>query len=232
MIKIRKSEDRGKANHGWLNSHHTFSFADYDDPKFTNFQSLRVINEDIVAPGKGFGTHSHNNMEIISYVVSGELTHKDSMGNGRTIKAGEIQAMSAGTGVNHSEFNPSSSEPVHFLQIWIVPDKKNIPPSYSEWKPKNNAYTQNLTLVASSETKEGSIKIQQDVSLYLGNLKSGDEIKYGSSLQRHLWLQLIEGELIIENERIFTGDGVAVSEAEYLEVRSLKESKFLLFDLN
>lgn len=230
MMKLRRSEERGKANHGWLNAYHTFSFGDYFDPDYKGFQALRVINEDLVEPNNGFGTHPHNNMEILTYVLSGELSHKDSMGNGSVIKAGEFQFMSAGTGVTHSEFNPSSSEKVHLLQIWIIPNKKNIPPTYSEWKPTNENL-QDLTLIASIDGREGSIKINQDVSLYLGRVNSGKEITQKISSERHAWLQLIEGELQISNLKLLKGDGLAVSGEELLQIKSLTDSRFLLFDL-
>ena len=230
MLKIRKSEDRGKANHGWLTSRHTFSFADYSDSEHMGFGALRVINEDLVAPGKGFPTHAHNNMEIFSYLISGELAHKDSMGNGRTIHTGELQAISAGTGITHSEFNPSSEKDAHFLQIWIVPNEKNLAPSYSEWKPDKST-EKLLTLLASPDARDGSMKVNQDVFLYLANFKSNQSIEHKTSTDRRMWLQLIEGAIIVNEKQISSGDGVAITEEESLEILSISEGRYLLFDL-
>jgi quercetin 2,3-dioxygenase len=229
VITIRRSSERGHANHGWLNSRHSFSFAEYYNPSHMGFQSLRVINEDRVAPGKGFGTHPHRNMEILSYVVSGQLAHKDSMGNGRTILPGEMQLMSAGTGVTHSEFNPSSSEEVHFLQIWIQPSVENTPPSYNEWKPTSS--DKGITLVASHEGISGSMKILQDVLIYVGTFAESDRIEYAIPQGRHAWLQLVLGEIIIGEVRLSEGDGISLSKEPMLSALTVKESTFLLFDL-
>lgn len=187
MFKIRKSADRGIADHGWLLAKHTFSFADYYDEAHMGFRSLRVINEDRVQPGQGFGTHPHHDMEILTYIISGQLSHKDSMGNGPTIKPGEVQAMTAGTGVTHSEFNASSSEPVHLLQIWIVPERRKLAPSYAEWLPANRV-DKPLTLVASRDGAEESVVIHQDARMYLGDFKKGTAVNFEG---RHLWFQLI-----------------------------------------
>lgn len=226
MIKIRKSEERGKADHGWLKSYHSFSFADYFDRNQMHFQSLRVINEDFVAPNKGFDTHPHRDMEIITYILSGELAHKDSMGNTRIIRAGEFQAMSAGSGVSHSEYNPSENTPVHLLQIWIMPNQKNLTPSYAEFIPE---IKQDLTLIASPE---GPLKINQDVKLFLGKLSKDQSLSKEISENRHIWLQQIEGELRINDQELKTGDAAALSEEKSLEIRAKSDSHFLLFDLN
>lgn len=232
MIEIRHSTERGHTDYGWLKSQHTFSFGDYYNPEHMGFQALRVINEDRVQASKGFHTHAHNNMEILSYVVSGQLAHKDSMGNGRTIQTGELQAMSAGTGVTHSEFNPSSTEPVHFLQIWITPKEMNLIPSYAEWKPSQSPSNfRGLTLVASADARDGSLKLHQDVSVYLGQLEPGNIIKYDISKNRHVWLQLIEGELSVNNEQIGAGDGAAVSNESSVQLKAIIKSKFIFFEL-
>src|SRR5271167_1368812 len=193
MIKIRKSDERGHANHGWLDSHHTFSFADYYDPQHMGFRSLRVINEDRVQGGKGFGRHPHQDFEIISYVVSGALKHEDSMGHAAVMKAGDVQRISAGTGIAHSEFNNSSTEQVHFLQIWLKPSRKGFPPDYAQ-ASFANAPLNALTLVCSPEGKNGSLKINQDVNLFIGKLSAKGKINHPVGAQRHAWIQLIEGE--------------------------------------
>lgn len=226
MIKIIKSEERGKADHGWLKSYHSFSFADYYDRNNMHFQTLRVINEDYVAPGMGFNTHPHKDMEIITYVLSGELAHKDSMGNTKVLKAGEFQAMTAGSGVTHSEFNPSETTPVHLLQIWIMPNQKNLPPAYGELIPETK---DDLTLVVS---KDGPLKINQDVELFLGKLAKGQSLSNKIANQRHLWLQQIEGELAINGEKLSAGDAAAVSEESLVNIVAQSDSHFLLFDLN
>jgi quercetin 2,3-dioxygenase len=229
MHKLRRNEERGKAEHGWLSSRHTFSFAEYYDSQYTGFRSLLVINEDKVAPGKGFGTHPHKNMEIISYVVSGSIAHKDSMGNGRAILPGEFQFMSAGSGVTHSEFNPSATEPVHFLQIWINPNKQNLTPSYAEWKPK--VQTSPLMLVGSPDASNDSALINQDVLLWLVNLTTGNSHTYTLNKSRSVWLQVVSGEIIIDDINLFSGDGIAYSNIDTVEIKASKDAKALLFDL-
>lgn len=230
MKRVRRSGERGKANHGWLQSHHTFSFGDYYDPNHMGFGSLRVINEDKVAAGQGFGTHPHNNMEIFSYVLSGELAHRDSMGNGRTIKAGELQAMSAGTGVTHSEFNPSKSEPVHFMQIWIVPSERNLTPSYAEWKPNSGTHDK-ITLLASPDGRNGSVIVHQDATISLGKLDNGDSLQYEIADGHKVWLQLLRGSLQIDGDSLQQGDGVAVEFESAININSDNASEFLIFDL-
>jgi redox-sensitive bicupin YhaK (pirin superfamily) len=231
MIKLRRSHERGHASHGWLESRHTFSFADYYDPHWMGFSSLRVINDDLVKPGMGFGTHPHRDMEIITYVLSGALQHADSMGNGRVIRAGELQYMAAGTGVEHSEFNPSKNEAVHFLQIWIQPDEKGVPPRYAE-KSFHNAPTGKLLLAASKTGRDGSIAIHQDADLWLARLEPGDRVKHSLAQGRHAWLHLAEGAGSLGGEILAGGDAAAVIEESALEFLATKAAQVLLFDLN
>jgi hypothetical protein len=231
MIQLRKSEERGGADHGWLKARHTFSFADYYDPQQTHFRALRVINEDRVAPQKGFGMHPHRDMEIITYVVSGALTHNDSMGNGAVMRAGDVQRISAGTGILHSEINDSSTEPVHLLQIWLIPDHKNAKPGYAE-KSFARAEPGRLHLVASKSGRDGSISINQDTDLYLGKLGKANKVTHPLGAKRHGWLQLIRGELGVNGVQLQAGDGAALSETETLTISAIKPSEFLLFDLN
>jgi len=231
MIKIRKSNERGHAEHGWLDSYHTFSFADYYDPEQTNFRDLRVINEDYVAPGMGFGMHPHRDMEIITYVVSGALRHSDSLGNTAVMRAGDVQRISAGTGILHSEINDSKTEPVHLLQIWILPDHKGAKPRYAE-ASFAQAGRGKLHLIASKSGDDGSIAINQDIRLYLGKLEKGDTVKQPIGTQRHAWLQLIQGGLKVNGTPLQPGDAAAVSEVDSLVISTDQPSDFLLFDLN
>ena len=231
MIKVRKSNERGHAEHGWLDSYHTFSFADYYDPEQTNFRDLRVINEDYVAPEMGFGMHPHRDMEIITYVVSGALKHSDSMGNTAVMRAGDVQRISAGTGILHSEINDSTTEPVHLLQIWIFPDQKGVKPGYAE-KSFAKAELGRLHLIASKAGRDGSIAINQDTSLYLGKLSEGDTVKQTIGTTRHAWVQLIAGELDVNGTKLLPGDAAAVSDVDSLVISASKASDFLLFDLN
>jgi redox-sensitive bicupin YhaK (pirin superfamily) len=231
MLKIRKSTERGYADHGWLNSYHTFSFADYHDPQHMGFRSLRVINDDTVAPGQGFGTHGHRDMEIISYVLSGALEHKDSMGNGRIIRPGEFQYMAAGTGVRHSEFNPLTDRSSHFLQIWILPDRRGLEPRYAE-KSLNGEAAGRLALVASSDGRQGSIRINQDADLWLARLQPGQTVAHSLRPGRHAWLHVAEGVVAVNDQRLTGGDGAALSEAGNLELYASEPSQVLLFDLN
>ena len=231
MITLRKAEARGHANHGWLDSHFTFSFADYHDPQHMGFRSLRVINDDIIAGGGGFGTHPHRDMEIVTYVLSGALEHKDSMGNGRIIRPGEVQYMAAGTGVRHSEFNPSPTEPAHLLQIWIVPDKKNAKPTYAE-KSFTNATTGKLHLVASKSGRDGSIAINQDADVLLGKFVAGDKVSHALRPNRHVWLHVAEGQIKLNSVVLNAGDGAAVSDESKLILEPTSPAQVLLFDLN
>ena len=231
MIKIRKASDRGHADHGWLDSYHTFSFADYNDPQHMGYRSLRVINEDRVEGGEGFGTHPHQNFEIISYVVSGALKHEDSMGHKAVMKAGEVQRISAGTGIAHSEFNNSPTEPVHFLQIWLFPYRKDLTPDYAQ-KSFSSAPSSPLTLACSPQGSSGSIPINQDVELYIGRLASGGKVNHPVREQRHAWIQLIEGDLKANGTALSPGDGAALDNETEIRFESASGAHFLLFDLN
>ena len=230
-LLIRRAAERGHADHGWLRTWHTFSFADYYDPAQMGFRSLRVINEDIVAPGMGFGTHPHRDMEIITVVLEGALEHKDSMGHGRIIRPGEVQYMAAGTGVTHSEFNPSPTEPVHLLQIWILPDRKGAQPAYAE-KSFQNAPPGQLNLIVSKTGRDGSIAINQDADLFLAKLRGGERIYHSLRANRHAWLQVAAGEVTVNGEALRAGDSAAASGVDKLEVASTKPAQVLLFDLN
>lgn len=232
-INIRRAKDRGFADHGWLKATHTFSFADYYDPAHMRFRSLRVMNEDRVASGKGFGTHPHRDMEIITYVISGQLEHKDSMGNGRIIQTGDFQYMSAGRGVQHSEFNPSKTEPVHLYQIWIMPDEQNAEPRYAE-KPMADAAEGALHLIASKSGRDGSIAIRQDADILLGNFGAGDKLNHVLRSGRSAWLQVAEGEVNLNGEKLQQGDGASLNADgdTVLEVTADGKSLVILFDLD
>jgi redox-sensitive bicupin YhaK (pirin superfamily) len=231
MMNIRRANERGHANHGWLDTYHTFSFADYHDPKWMGFRSLRVINDDLVMPGMGFGTHPHRDMEIITYVLSGSLAHKDSMGNGRVIDAGEVQYMAAGTGVQHSEFNPAKDEAVHLLQIWIQPDRKGVTPRYAE-KSCKNAPEGELHLVTSKTGRDGSIAIHQDADLWLAKLNAGQTVTHKLAPGRNAWVHVAEGEVTVNGKTLNGGDAVAVNGENTLEIDGSKFAQVLLFDLN
>jgi redox-sensitive bicupin YhaK (pirin superfamily) len=229
MITVRRSDERGHADHGWLDTRHTFSFADYYDPGFMGFRTLRVINEDRVAANNGFGTHGHRDMEIISYVLEGQLEHRDNMGNGGVIHPGEVQRMSAGTGVLHSEKNPAG-EPVHFYQIWILPRERNIRPSYEQKNFPAEERTGRLRLVASPDGRDGSVTIHQDVELYSAIL-GGDGITHTFGKDRHGWLQVARGEVTLNGNTLKAGDGAAISGEPSITV-SGPGAEVLLFDLN
>jgi len=231
MMKIRKANERGHAEHGWLDTYHTFSFADYYDPQWMGFRSLRVINDDLVMPGMGFGTHPHRDMEIITYILSGSLEHKDSMGNGRVIRTGEVQYMAAGTGVQHSEFNPANDEAVHLLQIWIQPDRQGVTPRYGE-KSLKDAATGTWHLVTSKTGRDGSIAIHQDADLWLAKLEAGQTVSHSLAGNRHAWIHVAEGEVKINGKTLSGGDAVAVSGKFNLKLAAAKPSQVLLFDLN
>ena len=231
MKTIRRSDDRGHVNHGWLDSYFTFSFADYYDPQWLGFRSLRVINDDLILPGMGFGTHPHRDMEIISYVLAGQLQHRDSMGNGRVIKPGEFQYMAAGSGVEHSEFNPSKTEATRLLQIWIKPDTKGVKPRYAE-RNLTKAETGKLHLVASKTGRDDSFEIHQDADLLLGKLDVGQKVSHTLAPDRHAWLHVAEGEVAVNGSKLSGGDAVAVSEEKSLNITANKPSQVLLFDLN
>lgn len=231
MKTIRRSNERGHVNHGWLDSYFTFSFADYYDPQWLGFRSLRVINDDLILPGMGFGAHPHRDMEIISYVLAGQLQHRDSMGNGRVIKPGEFQYMAAGSGVEHGEFNPSKTEATRLLQIWIKPDAKGVKPRYAE-RNFTKAETGKLHLVASKAGREGSFEIHQDADLLLGKLEVGQTVEHTFGKDRHAWVHIAEGEVVINGETLVGGDALAVSDEKSLNITANKPSQVLLFDLN
>lgn len=229
MIYIRKNNDRGKTQNDWLNSFHTFSFGNYYDPGHMSFGSLRVINEDIVQPGKGFGRHPHNNMEIITYIIEGGLEHQDSMGTHSVIKPGEIQRMSAGTGIEHSEFNYSKTDPVHLLQIWIIPEKQNLTPSYEQ---KNIHQEKNkLILIASPEGNNNAVKIHQDVELYVAYLATNQKLEYKIKAKRGVWIQIVKGEMDLNANNLSAGDGAAIFDETKIEVQAKNDAEFLFFDL-
>jgi quercetin 2,3-dioxygenase len=230
MISIRRAEDRGATRTAWLDSRHSFSFAHYHDPKHMGFGPLRVINDDRVAPGGGFPRHPHDNMEIISYVLEGALEHKDSLGNGSAIRAGEVQRMSAGTGIEHSEFNHSKTEPVHFLQIWIKPEAYDLKPGY-EQKSFAPAGESGLTLIASRDGREGSVTIHQDVSVWLGRLKQGGEISHPLGAGRWAWLQVTGGSLALGDHMLKAGDGASLKDETRIAVQAPEDAEFLLFDM-
>ncbi len=231
MNNIRRSNERGFADHGWLKSFHTFSFADYFDPQHVEFGPLRVINEDRVQAGAGFGTHSHRDMEIISYVLSGELAHKDSMGNGSTIKPGDVQRMSAGSGVRHSEFNPSADEPVHFLQIWIQPAERNIEPSYEEKRFAPEEKRGRLRLIVSPDQAEGSLLIHQDARVYAGLFDKEEKAQLAVAGGRRLYLHVARGAISANGNALEAGDALRISDASTLSLSDGRDAEVLVFDL-
>ncbi len=231
MIQIRRSDERGQADHGWLDSRHTFSFAEYHDPDHMGFRSLRVINEDRVRPGAGFGTHSHRDMEIVSYVLSGSLAHKDNTGNGSVLTPGDVQRMTAGTGVQHSEMNPSLEDPVHFLQIWIVPERQGLEPGYEEANLSDDDKRGRLRLIGSGKANDGVLKIHQDVDLYATVLEPGQSVRLDLRPGRHAWAQVIRGDVSLNGRDLHEGDGAAVSEETTVELTARTETEFLIFDL-
>jgi hypothetical protein len=230
-MKIRKSIDRGHFNHGWLNTYHTFSFADYYDPNWMGYRTLRVINDDIVAPGQGFGTHPHRDMEIITFMLSGALEHKDSMGNGRVIRAGEAQYMAAGRGIMHSEFNPKPDEPAHLLQIWIQPDETGVPPRYEE-RSLAKAAAGKWHLVTSKTGRDGSMAIHQDADLWLAKLELEQAVAHELAAGRHAWLHVAEGRVAVNGQELAAGDAAALDGRSAVEAKALERSQVLLFDLN
>jgi redox-sensitive bicupin YhaK (pirin superfamily) len=232
MIQIRKSNERGNANHGWLHSRHTFSFADYNDPDHMGFSVLRVINEDQIEPGTGFGTHGHQDMEIVSYVIDGALEHQDSMGNKTIIKPGEIQRMSAGTGVRHSEHNHSNEMKTHFLQIWIFPDKRGYAPSYGQMDFESKLLNSNFALLVSNRGRDESITINQDADIYLGRATSTSKITHTVQTGRSIWIQLIKGTLQVLGHMLNTGDGAAITDEQVISMDVEPGTEFLLFDMS
>lgn len=230
-LTLRKSGDRGHADHGWLKSYHTFSFADYYDPAHMGFRSLRVINEDWVAAGKGFPTHPHRDMEIFTVMVGGTLEHRDSMGNGRQIKPGQIQVMSAGSGVTHSEFNPSSAEPAHLLQIWILPETRGLTPRYTEWEPDAAKSGDSKVLIISRDGRDGSATIAQDASVYRVKLQPGESLTHEVQSGRGAWFQLIKGKAAAHGHTLSAGDAFSTESAGTLEIAATEAVDALLFDL-
>ena len=232
MLDIIRSESRGGADHGWLQAKHTFSFADYHDPARVRFGKLRVINEDRIAPGQGFGTHPHNDMEIITYVISGAIEHKDSMGNGTVIPAGDVQRMTAGTGVLHSEFNHSQDEELHLLQIWIFPEENGLEPGYEQTQFPREAKLNRLCLIGSRDGREDSVTIHQDVDLYASLLESGKQVTLDGVADRRVFIQVVSGELRINGELVGAGDGMQIRQEDSVNITALSESEFLLFNLS
>ncbi|AOY82640.1 MAG: pirin family protein [Moorea sp. SIO1G6] len=231
VIKIRKSSERGHANYGWLDSYHTFSFANYYDPAHMGFRKLRVINQDRIKGGSGFGTHSHRDMEIISYVLEGALEHKDTLGNTTVIRPGEVQRMSAGKGIAHSEYNYSAADIAHFLQIWILPNQTRLTPSYEQKFYAPEEKQNQLRLVASQDGRDGSVSIHQDVNVYATNLDAGASVIYQANQDRHIWVQVARGQVKLDNYLLQAGDGAAISQAESVILVGQEQAEVLLFDL-
>jgi quercetin 2,3-dioxygenase len=231
MITVRKAADRGHARHGWLDSHHTFSFADYHDPRHMGFRSLRVINDDRVEAGQGFGTHGHRDMEIISYVLDGALAHKDSMGTGEVIKPGDVQRMSAGTGVAHSEFNPSKAEEVHFLQIWIMPRQRGIAPSYEQKRFTDAEKAGRLRLVAAADGRDGALSINADASVYAGLFDRGQRAELAIAAGRGAWVQVARGKVRVNGQALEEGDGLSLTDEPTVTIEGIDNAEILVFDL-
>jgi redox-sensitive bicupin YhaK (pirin superfamily) len=231
MITIRKAKERGHADHGWLDTSHTFSFADYWDPRHMGWGPLRVINEDRVAPGRGFPTHAHRDMEIITYVLEGGLEHRDSLGTGSVIRPGDVQRMSAGTGVRHSEFNASKTEPVHFLQIWIEPARTGIAPGYEQKTFTEPERRGTLRLIAAADGRDGAVTIHQDAAVYATTLARGERVEHTLAPRRLAWLQVARGTLLLNGERLEQGDGAAIDNERRLEIEALEPAEALVFDL-
>lgn len=231
MIRLRRAGERGRTRLGWLDSFHTFSFGDYYDPDQMGFRDLRVINDDRVLPSEGFGRHPHRDMEIISYVLEGGLSHRDSLGTGSVIRPGEFQIMSAGTGIFHSEFNASDSETVHFLQIWVLPEKAGLTPRYDQKSFPEKERRDRLRLVVSSDAREGSLKLFQDISLYAASLGEGEEVTHRLAPGRHAWVQVARGSAVLNGNALLEGDGAAISDESALTLRGQDDAEVLLFDL-
>ena len=231
MINVRRSNERGGGDYGWLNTRHTFSFNDYLDPSWMGFRTLRVINEDLVAPGGGFPTHPHRDMEIITYVLEGKLEHKDSLGTGSVILPGDGQRMTAGKGIRHSEYNPSDEDPVHLLQIWILPEKNGLEPSYEQKSFPEAEKHGKLRLIASRQGTNGSVRINQDAKLYVSVLSPGQEVAHRLEKDRHAWLQVAKGAVELNGKALDQGDGAAIGDEDRLTIKGTKDSEVLLFDL-
>jgi redox-sensitive bicupin YhaK (pirin superfamily) len=232
MLQVRQARDRGASNSSWLESYHTFSFSDYHDPRWMGFRSLRVINDDTVAAGGGFGTHAHRDMEIITYVLDGALEHKDSIGTGSVIRPGDVQKMSAGSGIRHSEFNASQREPVHFLQIWVVPDRQGIAPAYEQLNFPREAKLGKLLLVASNTAEKGLIRLQQDARMYVTVLDSAEQrVQHTLAAGRHAWVQVARGTVTVNGTTLHTGDGAAITSETKIEISGAPSGEVILFDL-
>jgi redox-sensitive bicupin YhaK (pirin superfamily) len=231
MITLRPSSERGGADHGWLKTRHTFSFNTYHDPAQMHFRALRVINEDWIAPGQGFGTHPHDNMEIITYVLEGALEHKDSLGTGSVIRPGDAQRMSAGTGIRHSEYNASKTDQVHMLQIWIMPNERNVAPGYEQRVFPAAEKAAKLRVIASADGREGSVTIHADTNLYVSVLKHGEKVAHALAPGRHAWLQVTRGSVELNGKKLNQGDGASASDEAKLEIQGTGEAEILLFDL-
>ena len=231
MFAIRHASERAHANHGWLDSYHTFSFASYYDPEHMGFSDLRVINDDTVSPGGGFAAHGHRDMEIVSYVLEGTLEHKDSMGNGSVIRPGDVQRMSAGTGVRHSEFNHSKTDPVHFLQIWVLPEQTGLKPSYEQKAFSDEEKRGRLRLIGSRDGRDGSMTIHQDVDLYATRLNEGERVSHALEASRRGWIHVARGNVILNGRRLQAGDGVALAGPETLSLTGASQAEVLLFDM-
>lgn len=232
MLEIIESDSRGSADHGWLRAKHTFSFAEYQNPERVQFGTVRVINEDRIAPGKGFGTHPHRDMEIVTYVIDGAIAHKDSMGNGTVIEAGEIQRMTAGTGVQHSEFNHSQDKELHLLQIWIYPEKNGLEPGYEQTRFPREAKLNRLRLVGSRDGRDGSITIHQDVDLYASVLEAGNQVSLDLRPDRKVFVQVVEGDITVNGQQLSAGDGAQIEDERALQISAVTEAEFLVFDMS
>jgi redox-sensitive bicupin YhaK (pirin superfamily) len=232
MLDIIESDSRGSADHGWLRAKHTFSFAEYQNPERVQFGKVRVINEDRIAPGKGFGTHPHRDMEIVTYVIDGAIAHKDSMGNGTVIQAGEIQRMTAGTGVQHSEFNHSQDKELHLLQIWIYPEKNGLEPGYEQTRFPREEKLNRLRLVGSRDGRDGSITIHQDVDLYASVLEAGKQVSLDLRPDRKVFVQVVEGDITVNGQGLSAGDGAQIQDEHVLKISAVTEAEFLVFDMS
>jgi len=231
MIEIIPSASRGSADHGWLKARHTFSFADYQDPERVQFGPLRVINEDRIAPGQGFGTHPHRNMEILTYPIAGAIEHKDSMGNGTVIRAGEVQRMTAGTGVLHSEFNHSQTDELHLLQIWFFPEQDELTPGYEQTAFSREDKLDRLRLIASRDGRDGSVTLHQDVSLYASVLQAGVSVDHASDASRKIFVQVVDGDISVNGTALSAGDGLKIREESLITIAAVTDAEFLLFDM-
>ena len=233
MINVRPASERGQGQYGWLDTRHTFSFNNYHDPRHMSFRVLRVMNEDWIAPGQGFGTHGHRDMEIVTYVLEGALAHKDSLGNGSVLRPGEFQRMTAGTGIEHSEYNPSDSEPVHLYQIWLFPERRGLTPSYEQraFHPGRAAWEQGLRVVASHDGRGGSLSINQNADVLLTTLGAGDRVTHALAPGRHAWVQTLRGGVTLDTVDLAAGDGAAVSDQSQVTLVALRPSEVMVFDL-